>query len=201
MGCMLSAASCNKWLLEDILGTSNHNAEQSAIREEKLGENHVFFLPYLMGERSPINDTKARGTFIGMTMDTSRADLVQAVLEGVAFAIRDSVEVARSLGITISTSKICGGGAKSALWKKILANVLNCTLEVPVSEQGPGMGGAMLAMVACGEYENVNTCCKKLVSVASTVEPEPEMVAKYEARYQQFRKIYPAVKALFPEIQ
>ncbi len=201
MGCMLSAASCNKWLLEDIFGTSDHNVEQASINEEKLGNNHVFFLPYLMGERSPINDTKARGTFIGMTMDTSRADLVQAVLEGVAFAIRDSVEVARSLGIKISRSKICGGGAKSPLWKKIMVNVLNCTLEVPVSEQGPGMGGAMLAMVACGEYENVNTCCKKLVSVASTVEPDPELVAKYEARYQQFKKIYPAMKTLFPEIQ
>ena len=76
----------------------------------------MFFLPYLMGERSPINDTNARGTFIGMTMDTTRADLVQAVLEGVAFAIRDSVEVARSLGITIDSSMICGGGAKSKLW-------------------------------------------------------------------------------------
>ena len=121
MGCMLSAASCNKWLLEDIFGTSDYSAEQAPITEAKLGENHVFFLPYLMGERSPINDTNARGTFIGMTMDTTRADLVQAVLEGVAFAIRDSVEVARSLGITIGSSKICGGGAKSPLWKRIFA--------------------------------------------------------------------------------
>ena len=171
MGCMLSAASCNKWLLEDIFGTSDHGAEQAAIKEEKLGENHVFFLPYLMGERSPINDTNARGTFIGMTMDTTRADLVQAVLEGVAFAIRDSVEVARSLGIKINTSKICGGGAKSPLWKRMFANVLNCELEVSVSEQGPGMGGAMLAMVACGEYPDVKSCCEKLCSVASTVKP------------------------------
>lgn len=201
MGCMLSAASCNKWLLEDILGTSDHGAEQAAIAEEKLGENHVFFLPYLMGERSPINDTNARGTFIGMTMDTSRADMVQAVLEGVAFAIRDSVEVARSLGIEINSSKICGGGAKSALWKRIFANVLNCELEVPVSEQGPGMGGAMLAMVACGEYPDVKSCCEKLCAVASTVKPETELVAKYEARYQQFQKIYPAIKEIFPIIQ
>ena len=201
MGCMLSAASCNKWLLEDILGTSDHAAEQAAICEDKLGENHVYFLPYLMGERSPINDSNARGTFIGMTMDTSRADLVQAVLEGVAFAIRDSVEVARSLGIEINKSKICGGGAKSHLWKRIFANVLNCELEIPVSEQGPGMGGAMLSMVACGEYASVQDCCSALCSVASIVKPEPDLVAKYEARYQQFKKIYPAVKALFPEIQ
>ena len=201
MGCMLSAASCNKWLMEDIFKTANYAEEQLAIDEFKLGENHVFFLPYLMGERSPINDTNARGTFIGMTMDTTRADMVQAVLEGVAFAIRDSVEVARSLGITINTSKICGGGAKSALWKRIFANVLNCELEVPVSEQGPGMGGAMLSMVACGEYESVKACCDKLCAVADVVKPDPELVAKYEARYQQFQKIYPAVKQLFPEIQ
>ncbi len=201
MGCMLSAASCNKWLLEDIFGTSDHVGEQAPITEDKLGENHVFFLPYLMGERSPINDTNARGTFIGMTMDTTRADLVQAVLEGVAYAIRDSVEVARSLGITINSSKICGGGAKSPLWKRIFANVLNAELECLESEQGPGMGGAMLAMVACGDYPDVKSVCERMVTVASTVKPEPELVAKYEARYQQFRKIYPAVKALFPEIQ
>ena len=201
MGCMLSAASCNKWLLEDIFGTSDHAGEQAPITEDKLGENHVFFLPYLMGERSPINDTNARGTFIGMTMDTTRADLVQAVLEGVAYAIRDSVEVARSLGITINSSKICGGGAKSPLWKKMIANILNAELECLESEQGPGMGGAMLAMVACGDYPDVQSVCDKLVHVASTVKPEPELVAKYEVRYQQFRKIYPAVKALFPEIQ
>ena len=201
MGCMLSAASCNKWLLEDIFGTADYGREQSAISEEKLGENHVFFLPYLMGERSPINDTSARGTFIGMTMDSTRADLVQAVLEGVAFAIRDSVEVARNLGIEIHKSKICGGGARSPLWKRIFSNVLNCELEIPVSEQGPGMGGAMLAMVACGEYASVKDCCEALCGVASTVKPEPALVAKYEARYQQFRKIYPALKALFPEIQ
>ena len=201
MGCMLSAASCNKWLMEDILRTEDYNGEQSAISEAMLGENHVYFLPYLMGERSPINDTNARGTFIGMTMDTSRADLVLAVLEGVAFAIRDSIEVARSLGIKLDTSKICGGGAKSPLWKRIMANVLNMTLEIPVSEQGPGMGGAMLAMVACGEYESVLHVCDKLCDTKSTVEPEAELVAKYEARYQKWRQIYPTCKELFTIIK
>ena len=198
MGCMLSAASCNKWLMDEIYKTDDYAAEQVEITDEKLGENHVYFLPYLMGERSPINDTNARGTFIGMTMDTTRADLTQAVLEGVAFAIRDSFEVAKSLGLDITSSKICGGGAKSPLWKKIFANVLNIKLEVPVSEQGPGMGGAMLAMVACGAYPSVQAAAEALVSVANTVEPDPELVAKYENRYETFRKIYPACKELFP---
>ena len=132
-----------------------------------------------------------------MTMDTSRSDLVQAVLEGVAFAIRDSFEVARSLGVAIPTTKICGGGSKSPLWRTIFANVLGIPLELVKTEQGPGYGGAMLAMVGCGQYESVQAASDALVEVASTVQPDPVLTAKYEARYQQFRKIYPACKELF----
>ena len=200
MGCMLSAASCNKWLMDDILRTKDYAGEQAPITDEKLGTNHVYFLPYLMGERSPINDTNARGAFIGMSMDTSRADMTQSVLEGVAFAIRDSVEVAKSLGIPLTSSMLCGGGAKSPLWRRILANVLNMPLTIPASEQGPGMGGAMLAMVACGAYGSVAEACAKLVTVSETVAPDPEIAARYEARYRQFRLIYPALKGLYPQL-
>ncbi len=201
MGCMLSAASCNKWLMEDIFHTGDYAAQQSPITPERLGRNRVFFLPYLMGERSPINDTNARGAFVGMSLDTAREDMTQAVLEGVAFALRDSVEVARSLGLTVERSMVCGGGAKSPLWRKILANVLRMELTVPVSEQGPGMGGAMLAMVACGEYESVEAVCKALVRVAETVSPEAELTERYEAQYRKFRAIYPAMRELFPKLQ
>ncbi len=200
MGCMLSAASCNKWWMEEIMQTKEFAKEQSAITDGKLGNNHVYFLPYLMGERSPHNDSNARGTFIGMTMDTSRADMYQAVLEGVAFAIRDSLEVARSLGIDIKRSKICGGGAKSPLWKKIIANVLNIKIDVIESEEGPGYGGAMLAAVACGEYASVEEAAAKLVKVVDTIEPDSEIAARYEERYRKFAQIYPAVKELFPKI-
>ena len=195
MGCMLSAASCNKWWNEEILKTKDFAAEQSRIT--KLGENQVFYLPYLMGERSPHNNPDARAMFIGMSMDTTREDMTQAVLEGVAFGLRDSLEVARSLGIQMERTKICGGGAKSPLWKKIIANVMNMKVDVIESEEGPALGGAMLAAVGCGEYEDVETIAKKLVKVIDTVEPEEELVAKYEERYQKFRKIYPTVKELF----
>ena len=145
----------------------------------------MYFLPYLMGERSPHNDPDARGTFIGMTMDTSRSDMTQAVLEGVAFALRDSLEVAKSLGIQIERTKICGGGAKSPLWRKIIANVMNLKVDMIESEEGPALGGAMLAAVACGEYKSVEEeRAQKLVKVTGTVEPEPELAAKYEKRYQ-----------------
>lgn len=195
MGCMLSAASCNKWWMEDIIGTSAYGEEQEAIKEP--GENHVFFLPYLMGERSPHNNPNARGTFIGMTMDTSRADMTQAVLEGVAFALRDSFEVAKSLGIKIERTKICGGGARSPLWKKMIANILNLKVDVIESEEGPALGGAMLAAVACGEYKSVKEAAQNIVKIVSTVEPEPALTEKYEARYQQFKQIYPVCKPLF----
>ncbi len=199
MGCMLSAASCNKWWMDDIIGTKDYGEEQAAI--DKLGENHVFFLPYLMGERSPHNNPNARGTFIGMTMDTTRADMTQAVLEGVAFALRDSLEVAKSLGIQMERTKICGGGARSPLWKKIIANVLNLKVDVIESEESPGYGGAMLAAVACGEFASVEEAASKLVKVVDTVEPEKNLAAKYEERYQQFKQIYPACKPIYDIIK
>ena len=197
MGCMLSAASCNKWLCDEILKTKDYPAEQKDITDEKLGANRVFFLPYLMGERSPINDTNARATFLGMTMDTTRSDMVQAVLEGVAFAIRDSFEVAKSLGIHIERSKVCGGGAKSPLWRRIFANVLGIPLDMVKTEQGPGYGAAMLAMVGCGKFASVQEAADALVETASTTEPAAALTAKYEARYQNFKKLYPALKGFF----
>lgn len=200
MGCMLSAASCNKWFMEDILKTSDYNKEQAAISEDHLGCNHVYYLPYLMGERAPHNDAMARSCFIGMSMDSTRADLTQAVLEGVAFGIRDSLEAAKAMGIQVKSSMICGGGAKSALWKKIFANVLNLRLTVPETEQGPGYGGAILAAVACGEYANVKEAVSKLVKVTQTIEPDPELASRYEERYATYRRLYPALKEIFPTL-
>lgn len=198
MGCMLSAASCNKWWMEEIIGTKDYGAEQENIRG--LGENNVFFLPYLMGERSPHNNPDARGTFIGMTMDTSRSDLTQAVLEGVAYAIRDSFEVAKKLGVQIERTKICGGGAKSPLWRKIIANVLNIKVDRIASEEGPALGGAMLAAVADGTFASVEEAASKIVRIIETIEPDPELAEKYNRKYAKFAKIYPTVKDLFTEI-
>ena len=134
-------------------------------------------------------------------MDSTRADMTQAVLEGVAFALRDSFEVAKSLGIKIERTKICGGGAKSPLWKKMIANILNLKVDVIESEEGPALGGAMLAAVACGEFESVEAAAAKIVKIIDTVEPDEKLVARYEERYQQFREIYPACKPVFDIIK
>lgn len=200
MGCMLSAASCNKWWLDDIIKDKDYQKEQAEITDDKLGNNKVFYLPYLMGERSPHNNPLARASFIGMTMDTTRSDMTQAVLEGVAFAIRDSFEVAKSLGIKVDRTKICGGGAKSPLWRKIIANVLNVKVDILEKEEGPSLGAAMLAAVGTKRFEDVSEAVDKIVKVVDTIEPDKAIAQRYEYKYNQFKKIYPALKPVFDEI-
>lgn len=198
MGCMLSAAASNKWWMDEIIRTKDYPAEQKNIAT--LGENHVYFLPYLMGERTPHNNPEARATFIGMTMDTTREDMTQAVLEGVAFALRDSFEILKSLGITVERTRINGGGAKSPLWCKIMANVLNVKVDKINSAEGPAFGAAILAAVGCGKYASVEEATEKLIRVVETTEQDAELVAKYNERYEVFRGLYPTLKDTFHKL-
>lgn len=198
MGCMLSAAACGKWWVEDILQTDDYRMEEAAV--DAKGENPVYFLPYLMGERSPHNDVNARGAFIGLSMATTRQQLTQAVFEGVAFALRDSLEIAKSLGLSIPKTRLCGGGAKSKVWRQILANVLGISVELLQSEEGPALGAAILAAVASGQYHTVQEATRQLVQVKSTVSPDPKAVLLYEKRYQTFHSLYPVLKTTFSEI-
>ena len=147
-----------------------------------------------MGERSPHNDPKARAAFIGMSMDTQREYMTAAVLEGVAFALRDCMEIARSLGLDIERSTIVGGGAKSPLWKKMIANIMDISLDVPENEEGPSLGAAMLSAVGCGAYKDVNEAAEHIVKVRETLEPQKELVKRYDEKYHIWREYYPALK-------
>lgn len=190
MGCILSAASANKWWIEDILGAGYDLPGAEAL----LGSNPVMFAPYLTGERCPHNDVGVRGAFVGLSPQTTRLHMSLAVLEGVAFALRDCLELARSCGIAVRASSVCGGGARSALWQKIIANVLNVELSTLKTEQGPAYGAAMLAMVACGEYADVASAAAAIVSKRPSVAPEKGLAAAYNERYKKFRALYPALK-------
>lgn len=194
MGCMLSAASCLKWWLEDILKTDDYQGEQQDVKGK--GDNPVYFLPYLMGERSPHNDPNVRGAFLGLSLDTTRVQMAEAVFEGVSFALKDSLEIARSLGIDIKKTKLCGGGAKSAVWQQILANVLELEVEILETEEGPSLGGAILAAVACGEYESVEAAAKAIVKIRKTIKPEKALMEAYQKKYRVFRSLYPAIKGI-----
>lgn len=198
MGVMLSAGASNTWWMNDIIDTKDYAKEQEDIT--KLGENNVYFLPYLMGERTPHNNPNARGTFTGMTMDTTRADMTQAVLEGVAFALRDSLEIAKSLGVNVERTRINGGGAKSPLWCSIVANILNVKVDKINSKEGPAFGAAILAAVGCGKYANVEEATEKLIKVTDTIEQDPKIVELYNKKYEVFKELYPALKDMFDKM-
>ena len=197
MGCILSAASCNAWWLERVLGTDDYAGELGRVDEDRVTPDLPYFLPYLMGERSPHNDPSARGAFVGLRMDGTRADMTRAVLEGVSFAIRDCVEVARSEGVEVRESTLCGGGARSELWQRMLASVLGVTLRLPQTEQGPGFGAALLAAVACGRYPSVAAAAEAVVRMRREVGPDPALVEAYDRRYQVWRELYPALRPTF----
>ncbi|MBR7142923.1 MAG: xylulokinase [Clostridia bacterium] len=199
MGCILSAASCHKWFCNNVLHTDDYSGTQKALTEALLGKNTVYFLPYLMGERSPINDTDATGMFIGLRPDTSSEDMTLAILEGVAFAIRDNLEAIKSMGVPISSATVCGGGAKSPVWLKILANVLNITLFTPENEEGPSLGAAYLAMMASGACMGFGDLPP--LKTKTEICPSPEIAALYDEKYRKFKKIYPHIKNLYKEIK
>ncbi|MBP3237513.1 MAG: xylulokinase [Lachnospiraceae bacterium] len=198
LGCMLSAASSNKWWMDDIIGTKDYAGEQKNIKE--LGNNSVFYLPYLMGERTPHNNANARGAFVGLSMDTTREDMTLAVLEGVAFGLRDAVEIARNLGIRVDRIRAIGGGAKSPLWCDILANVMNVKVDKINCEEGPGYGAAILAAVGCGVFASCEEAADSFIKVTKTIDPDAATVAKYEKRYKVFRELYPAILPCYDSI-
>ncbi|MCD8309593.1 MAG: xylulokinase [Clostridia bacterium] len=199
MGCILSAASCNGWWMDNILCSGDYAAEQDGL-EGLLGKNDVYFLPYLMGERSPHNDVNARGCFIGMRPDTTRKQMTLAVLEGVTFALRDCLAAAQVGGVTVTKTKLCGGGAKSPLWQKVVANVMGMPVEIVETEQGPSYGGAMLAMVGCREYKTVQDAISAIVRVKHTIYPDKAVAEQYVGRYQAFKALYPALKDVFKKL-
>lgn len=191
MACMLSAAVCCNWWVEKILRDSYGSVLG---KENSLGENQVMFLPYLMGERSPLNDTKVRGMFYGMSLDTDKDDMSLAVLEGVAFALRHNIDIIRNMGIDIKKSNVCGGGTKNKLWLKIIANVLDIELNIPENQEGAALGAALLAakgVMSSAQYAELES---KVYKTAETVIPEKVLAEKYEEKYRRWIKLYPAIK-------
>ena len=188
MGCILSAASCNKWWIRDILDT-----EYGDPAEPGYGKTGVYFLPYLTGERCPHNDVNARGAFIGLSAITTREDMNLAVLEGVAYALRDCVEAG---GVHVDKAVLCGGGAVSRVWQTVLANILGADIYLTETEQGPSMGAALLAMTACGEYADVYAAADATVRKTLAVQCDPALREIYDRGYGVYRRLYPALKGV-----
>ena len=185
LACILSAASAEEWWIKGILD-SDYNFEEGKIRE--LGTNRVFFLPYLAGERSPHNDTGLRGVFFGLSGETTREDMTLAVMEGVAFAFRDNLEIMRRSGICVRRATVSGGGASSALWRTILCNVLGIPLLNTHGRDAAGLGAALIAARGCG------TVPEDPLADCELCEPDAELVRRYEERYHLFREYFSALE-------
>jgi xylulokinase len=198
MGVTLGAAASTKWWVEDILGHTGYETEQKSIN--RAGQSNIYYLPYLNGERTPHNDPDARGTFVGMSLTTTRADLMRAVLEGVAYSLRDIMVRIKELGAEVKSTRIIGGGAKSPLWCQIIADVLGIKVEKINSAEGPAFGAAILAMVGAGVFATVEDACKQLINVTDAFDPNPASVKIYNRNYPIYTDLYKNLQSTFKKM-
>jgi xylulokinase len=192
MGVMLSAAGSLGWLQE--LLTVDYEQLLGEAAAWPPGVEGVLFAPYLAGERTPHADPDARGAFTGLSLRHDRGALVRAVLEGVAFGLRDSLELLVELGVEPEAGRVSGGGAVSDLWLRIVASVLGLPLERTAVEEGAAFGAALLGAVAAGVFGSAEEAVAACVRVRETVDPEPAWIGPYEEEYARFRSLYPALK-------
>jgi xylulokinase len=194
MGVMLSAAGSLRWLAE-VLGGPGYDELTEAAGAWPPGAEGLLFGPYLAGERTPYADPNARAAFAGLSLRHDRGALARAVLEGVAYGLRDSLELLRSIGAPAEVGRISGGGARSELWRRIVASVLGIPLERTAgAEEGAAFGAALLAGVASGAFADAAEAVAGCVRVTDRTEPDPGWASAYEEGYARFRELYPALR-------
>ncbi|MEC9485150.1 MAG: xylulokinase [Candidatus Izemoplasma sp.] len=196
MAVMLNAAGAIKWWNNAIFNTDDFEAYYKQVVHSKP-DNDIYFLPYLTGERAPINDPYAKGVFYGLGVHHTKEDMDRAVVEGVTFALRDSFTLIQDLGVDIKRVRLTGGGAKSDVWAQMISDVFNVEVAKITSEEGPALGAAILAMVGCKEYPTVQSACKQLVTLGKEFTPNTSNVNAYNKKYNKFVQLYPTLKALF----
>ncbi len=192
MGCILSASSSRKWWLEDILGDDNYLSDEENM--SKANTDNLYFLPYLEGERSPHNDPLAKGAIIGLSGKTTRYDISKTILEGVAFALRDSYEIVKETNIDINEMTLCGGGTRSKIMCQIIADVMNVKVKT-LANEGPAYGAIILCMIEDNKlsFDDID----KLVKYKDTYLPTNNNY--YENKYKYYKKLYPSLKEVFKD--
>jgi len=193
MGVTLSAGGSLSWWRETVGGDYDELVE--AASEIPPGSEGLVFLPYLSGERTPHLDPKARGAFFGLTARHGAAHMTRAVMEGVVFSLRDSLEIMRGLGVPVEDVRATGGGARSALWRGLQADIYDTPIRRTVADEGPAYGAALLAGVASDVYTDVDEASSVVELREEVTEPDPERVKAYEQHYEVYRSLYPATKS------
>lgn len=207
MGVTQAAGLSLKWYKDNFcadevqtacgLGVDPYYILDKQAARSPIGANRLLYLPYLMGERTPHLDPDCRGVFFGLSGMHTKYDLLRAVMEGVTYSQRDSVEILREMGVTTDEMLACGGGGSSALWRQMLADTYNCPVKTVKSKEGPALGAAILAGVGAGLYSSVQAACDQMVQTNPEQAPVEENVPQYEAAYQVYRSLYPSLKENF----
>jgi xylulokinase len=202
MGAILSAGLCLRWLRDQVYGGLglDYEAFSAAAAEVEPGAEGLLFLPYLLGERTPHMDARARGVFFGLALRHGRGHLARAVMEGVAFAMRDSLEIFRSMGVSTQRIIAAGGGAKSAVWRQIQADVFGSPLVRGAVEEPAARGAAILAGVGAGLFPSLERAAQQVAALVALVAPIPANVARYNELYPLYRSLYPKLKEAYREL-
>jgi xylulokinase len=210
MGVMLSAGGSLRWFRDalgrlekmaaDLTGRDPYEYLTAEAARAPAGSEGLIFLPYLTGERMPYSDPNARGAFFGLTVRHDKAHLVRSVLEGVAYGLRDLLELVRDYGLGIEQVRASGGGARSELWRQILADVFATELVTINVTEGAAFGAALLAGVGAGVYSSVEEACEATICVVTSTEPQPEHMELYDAYYPVYRSLYGALKPAFDTV-
>jgi xylulokinase len=201
MGVTQAAGLSLRWFADQFVDRENKATRYDELTKEAAstppGAHGLLWLPYLMGERTPHCDPNARGAFLGLSAAHTRAHLVRAILEGVAFSLKDSFTIFEELKVPVERIRLGGGGARSALWRQIQADVYDHEVELLAAEEGAAYGAAILAGVGAGLWQSVDEACAAVVKVSATLEPNRNSAAIMARSYQEFRKAYPALKSVF----
>lgn len=200
MGVILNAGGALNWWSEKVFNNYNYTDFFEKLDKTPIDDS-LFFLPYLNGERSPINDPHATGLFIGMRIEHRKEHLDRAVIEGISFALKQTYDTISKLGIQMKDTRITGGGAKSKVWAQMMADILNLKISTIEVDEGPAFGAAILSMVGSKAYESVEKACEVLIKVKETYVPQEKRVDLYQQKYRKYLNIYPAVKNLYKKMK
>jgi xylulokinase len=201
MGVTQGAGLSLQWLRNRLAPGEEYSSLTREAATAPPGSQGLYWLPYLMGERTPHLDATARAAWVGLTARHTRADMIRSVIEGVNYSQKDGLDLIEALSARVDSVRISGGGARSTLWRQLLANVLNKPVVTLENQEGSAFGAALLAMAATGAYSTVEEACRATIREVETVEPQPEQAAIYAERHKVYRAIYPALQPVFRSIE
>ncbi|HEV2464155.1 MAG TPA: xylulokinase [Acidobacteriaceae bacterium] len=197
MGVTQAAGLSLRWLRDTIAPGADYHELTAEAGQVPAGSDGLLWTPYLLGERTPHLDSQARAAFVGLTAGHSRGHLVRAVLEGVAYSLKDTLTLFEELGIPVNGVRLGGGGARGALWREVQASIYNYPCDVLVAEEGAAFGAALLAGVGVGSWENLDSACAVAIEVAQQIKPDADAKEQYASGYKAYRKIYPALRGIY----